>query len=407
MNAAAASQGQAKHEPVFIWTREFVLLNSAVFLAFANLSIFFRFYDYLQTLPIDPKSFGLLMGVFSAMALIMRPIISPFLHAGNARRWIFIGAGGVIIVLAAYWLGSGFWSVLAIRVLHGLANVVLATSLMTALVGFIPRERSAQAFGILAIVAILPNAIIPPVLPFLTEWLGGFPHILTLFSVIMILIFPLVLAAGPVDSAGGPDVLRRSLTLAELKEDIRNPRVPAALLTMLLFYAAYALVFYYLAGFGQSIGVVGAGFFLTISTIGEIGVRAAAGSFLDKTNKARLASISIFFLAAGYLVLAHTPNAALFFVLGAVLGLCWGVSMPLLNALMFDLSPPEFRAFNTNLGMQMFQGGFFLGPLLGGPIVAHWGYRTLFYTCAAFSLVSAVLALWLGPKGGATPVRPA
>ena len=38
-----------------------------------------------------------------------------------------------------------------------------------------------------------------------------------------------------------------------------------------------------------------------------------------------------------------------------------GVAMPLINALAFDLSTPRLRAYNSNLGMQMFQGGFSWG----------------------------------------------
>jgi predicted MFS family arabinose efflux permease len=65
--------------------------------------------------------------------------------------------------------------------------------------------------------------------------------------------------------------------------------------------------------------------------------------------------------------------------------------MPVFSGLIFDISIPRTRVFNINLGMQMFQGGFFLGPFLGGFLVVHCGMSFLFYMCAAFSVISAGL----------------
>ena len=77
-----------------LWTREFIYFNIAVFLAFINIAVFFSFEEYLRALPIDPQWFGLLIGLFSAVALVLRPFISPFSHGGNARSWIVLGTWG-------------------------------------------------------------------------------------------------------------------------------------------------------------------------------------------------------------------------------------------------------------------------------------------------------------------------
>jgi len=69
--------------------------------------------------------------------------------------------------------------------------------------------------------------------------------------------------------------------------------------------------------------------------------------------------------------------------------------MPVFNGLVFDSSRAELRAFNTNLGFQMFQGGFFLGPFLGGPVVLHWGYAALFHVSACLSVIAAGVVFYL------------
>ena len=65
--------------------------------------------------------------------------------------------------------------------------------------------------------------------------------------------------------------------------------------------------------------------------------------------------------------------------------------MPVFNGLMYDISRPRCRSMNTNLGMQMFQAGFFFGPFIGGAVVPRWGYGTLFYLCAGMSLAGALI----------------
>ena len=381
-----------------IYSGKFIFLLAAIFLAYANISVFFQFYGYLKTLPIAPEWYGLLIGAFSAVSLLVRPLVSPFCHAGNARRFLWIGTAAAICALAAYSLAESFWSLLAVRLFHGLAFVVLGTALMTLAVGYIPKDHSAQFFGMLAIVILIPNTIIPPFLPLLLDVFGGFPRVLLFFSAVIVLIFPLVSRAGNPDQflAGQPEA--RRLSWADVLEDLKNPSVYQLLFAMLLLYSGYGLVFFFLDGYGRSLGIGHTGVFLTLATVGEISVRLAGGSFFDRIEKTRLLAGTLVGLACGYLLLARVPGETVFFCLGAVLGLGWGIAMPVFNGLMFDVSQPRFQAFNTNLGMQMFQGGFFIGPFAGGAVVARWGFSPLFFMCAVLSLLAAGLVLAMGRK---------
>ena len=310
-----------------------------------------------------------------------------------------MGAAGVILVLFSYSLAEGFYSMLLVRVLHGCAHVIMATALMAIIVGYIPREKSGQAFGLLSITTLLPYALVPPVLTPLTNLLGGYTRVLALFGLMMVFMIPITLMAGPQKYSQGKTGSADKLSTREVFENLKNIRVFLILLAMLLTFSGYAMVFFTIAGFGRTIGILDAGLFFTFSTISEIGVRVAVGSWFDKTNKAHLAGWSLLGLGLGYAVLAHASGPVAFFALGGVLGLGWGVAFPVLNALMFDISPVRFRALNTNLGFQMFQGGFFLGPFLGGLILDSQNFQTLFYACAALSLAAAGSTLYLTKEG--------
>lgn len=374
-------------------TRTFVCLMGAAFLAYANISVFFGFYDHLRTLPIDPADYGLLIGALAAVALLVRPVISPFFHAGNARSLLFLGTGLAVTALAAYSLAGGFWSLLLVRLLHGLSFAVVGTALMTLIVEVIPPDKSAQFFGYIAVVTLIPNTLVPPFLPLLGNLFGGFNQILLAFAALTLLMFPLIRAVEKKPLPPGERKRPSALTGREILEDLGDYRVLRLLLAMLMLYCGHALIFFFLDGYGSSIGVAYAGVFLTLSTVGEIGVRLVAGSRFDRGDKIRLAGWTFAALAVCYLLLTQVSGRGLLFALGLFFGLGWGIAMPVCNGMMFEVSKPRFRAFNINLGLQMFQAGFFLGPIIGAPLLARWGYGTIYCLCAGMSLFATILMI--------------
>ena len=174
-------------------------------------------------------------------------------------------------------------------------------------------------------------------------------------------------------------------------ENLKDKQIFSLLLISLLVYTAFAPVFFFLKGYALKIGITNPGWFFTLSTFMEIAVRLLGGPLLDKGSKIRSLVFSLSGLVVAYFILAHTSGLFLFYGLGLGFGICWGVAMPLLNGLIFDNSEPRFRAVNTNLAMVMFQGGFFLGPLLGGWILNDWDYKILYYACGR--MILAALAL--------------
>ncbi|MCU0580640.1 MAG: MFS transporter, partial [Desulfobacterota bacterium] len=353
-------------------------------------------------------------------ALVLRPFISPFSHAGNARSWISLGTLGVMASLAAYGWAGTLGTMAALRLFHGAAHLVLATALLTVIVQRIPPGRSGQAFGLLSIITLLPYAVVPPVLKILMERLGGYPQVLIFFAGTMALIFPLIFVRG---SGPGERTSPGRLSRTEIRQNLQQRQILLILTAMLLFYSGYALVFFFLAGYARKLEISNPGLFFTLSTFGEIGIRLAASRFFDRVNKKAASGLTLLALAVGYLLLGRVEGAYGFFALGALLGLGWGVVMPVLNALLFDRSGPKLRAFNsnlglqmfqggffvgpdrsrpklrafnTNLGLQMFQGGFFVGPLAGAVALHRGGYEVLYLFCALLALAAAGL-IYLTP----------
>jgi predicted MFS family arabinose efflux permease len=319
-------------------------------------------------------------------------------HPSNAKRWIVLGSIGIIISLLLYQPARGFWSMALVRVVHGGVYVVMGTAMMAKIVGAIPPGKSSQAFGVISVITLLPYAVMPPILDPLIKIFGGFIPVLYLTALLMVLVFPLLLfvkgARLPEDPSPSAKITKRDLI-----DNVKDPRIFSLLAVSLLLYMAFTPVFYFLKAYGQKIGIPNPGWFFTLSTFTEIAVRLFGGPFFDKMSKPRFLAFSLIGLVIAYLILANTSREILFYALGLLFGLCWGVAMPLLSGLLFDFSTVRFRALNTNLGVEMFQGGLFLGPIIGGWILAAWDYRALYYICGALIFLSLGLIPLLSKKG--------
>jgi MFS family permease len=389
-------------EPNKLITEEFLALNLIVFLTFCNIAVFFQFHNYLGTLPIAPEWFGLLIALFSLSALVLRPIISPFLRPDNAKRWIFISCWLVIGALVLYGNADGLWSMALLRVIHGAAYTLLAVAVLSKLVGCIPPDRSGQAFGAISVITLLPYAVMPPLLKPLTQWAGGFDKALDLCALLMALCFPLLLLVDRHQEGGAAQAPDR-IGWQDLTSNLKDYSILLLMVLSLLVWTCFTPVFFFLKGYGDKIGVPNPGWFFTLSTMTEIGVRLVAGHLFDRLDKAKVLVGATAGLALGYFMLAHLSNATIFYAMGLLLGLGWGVAMPVLSGLVFDVSEPRFRALNTNLSMEMFQAGFFVGPVVGGVILANWGYAALYYSCGGLGL--AALAAGLPLMNTTTRVR--
>ena len=389
---------EQKSNPQKILTKEFLALNVVIFLNFCNIAVFFQFHHYLlNELHRSPQEIGLLIGLFAFTGLVIRPFISPLLNPGNAKKWILLGSIGVITSLLFYQPARGLWSMALVRIIHGGVYVVMGTAMMAKIVGTIPPGKSSQAFGVISVITLLPYAVMPPILEPLIEIFGGFIPVLNLTALLMVLIFPLLLfvKGAPLSEDSSPAA---KITKRDLIDNVKDSKIFSLLAISLLLYVAFTPVFYFLKAYGYKIGIPNPGWFFTLSTFTEIAVRLFGGPFFDRMSKPRFLAYSLIGLVIAYSILANTSGKVLFYALGLFFGLCWGVAMPLLSGLLFDSSPVRLRALNTNLGIEMFQGGLFLGPMIGGWILASWDYEALYYFCGALILLSLSLIPLLTKK---------
>ena len=379
-------------------SKDFIALNVMIFLAYTNLAVFFTFAPYLAEKGFSPGVTGIIISIFSLSGLVLRPLVSPFLFPSNARKWIAISTLVDIGALLSYGLTGTLWPLLVLRFVHGAAYVCMAASKMALIVAFIPPKKASMAFSIISAGMLLPMAIIPPLLGTLTSLLGGFDRVLAATGLLMMIIFPLLLLIHPRDAEGNEmKTKERHISHREYFKDLSEPKLLVVLGIILVLFICIAAVFVYCAQFGAAIGISNPGIFFTIAIATMIFIRLVGGQFMDRFKIPQLIAGSLAVLVASYIGLALTREALLFYAMAPICGLCWGVAHPVLHTVLFRISKPRLQSLNQNFGTEMVDGGFFLGPVIGGVIIGSGNFRLFFLFCAIITAISLVAFLMVLP----------
>jgi MFS family permease len=204
-------------------------------------------------------------------------------------------------------------------------------------------------------------------------------------------------------AAHSPDV-HTALPADCLRQSLRRPRVLLLLAANGLVFSVFSLMFFFLTTFTAQSGVGDPGLFFTVSTAMMIGIRLLLGHLFDRYDKATLAMASLAALAVGLLLLGAATSATGFYAAAAVYGAGGGAATPLMNSLMFAISPPLFRGLNTNLMLEMVDAGFFIGPAgCGLALSSGLGRTPVLAACVECVLLAAPLHL---PLRHASPEEP-
>jgi len=384
-------------EPRKLFTFEFVSLCCVLFFAFCNMSVFYSFFSYLERIHIPAEWRGFLVGLEPMSAFALRLTIIPLVHLGNATRMMLLALIMLPGALLSYNWAVTVPSLIALRIFHGAAFVLLVSGSMGLVVHLIPKERSAQGFGLVSVSTLIPYAVVPLV----TEAL--LPYVETetrIYSGVSILALPaVVLLLGlkrriEASLTAADAKLMKRPSMEELRRNFKHPGVVIILLLTLLLYFPYAAVFYFAKSYFGSIGAGDAGRFFAISSFVMILVRTTCGRLFDRVNKVKVLTLFAVLLAAWLITFGNVRSAGVFNLLAGCYGLCIGVYSPMLNSVLFHVSPEKLRGLNSNLSLFMMDAGFFLSPYLGGTLIAHGiSYPSLLGFSSGFLVLSAVLLL--------------
>lgn len=390
-----------------LFTFEFVGCCLVAFLAVCNVSVFYNLFNYLQTLGVPAGLCGLVIGTYSLTAMVLYLLASPLLTVSSAPRTMMIGLVLMGACGIAYLFVHSFWGLMALRMLNGAGQFCTSGAVMTLFVSVIPVEKSGQAFGIYSMGMLFSYAAVPTVMDSLASFM---PTPADGYAVATVSLLPaawiVVRLNRRVKALPSSRVAKRERpSWADIGANVRRLPVLLLLLLNMSYVVNWGSLFFLFKGFAQQQGLSNVGVFFTAQMLSMIVVRLLAVRMFDAVNKIWLVGVCFLTVALGHLALDHLPGMWAVPVVGAFFGVGMGIGYPAINGLMFELSAPRFRSLNANLMLFAVQAGYFLGPVVGGALVAFGNYHVYFLASCILASASAAMPIMLAVSDSCKPLQ--
>lgn len=380
-------------------TPEFLALGFVVFCAFCQIALFYGLMAYLERIGIPKVWRGPLVSLEPLTAFLLRPLVVPLIHGGNALRVLLASLALVVLVLLGYPFATTIPAMAALRVMHGIAFLLLVSAAMSLFVLFIPRSRSGAAFGFIGVATQMPYAIMPALAERLLPRMGNESRVYALMSCMGVVALLALLAITPRLKralSGLPQTSASRPSWPELKEDLGRRAVQRLLLLNALLFLASTTIFFFMKGWLATLGRGRVDLFFTLSILAGLGIRLLGGTLFDRFEKTRVLWGILSGLGLVFLLLPRVPAG--FYLLAPLYGALLATAFALLNGLMFEVSEPRFRGLNSNMMMVMMDAGFFLAPTLGGLLLERGlGYTALFSICGLLCALGALFLTGMPP----------
>jgi bifunctional DNase/RNase/MFS family permease len=272
--------------------RAFVRATVTNFFFFASLNGFVLLPLYIEQLGGTPAEIGIVMGLYSAVGIVVQPLLGPWIDALGRRPFMRLGVA-LVLASAVLALGTGSTGWLAlVRILQGIGFSAFFVANFSHVVDLVPAPERGRALGLYGVSGLLSTALAP----LLGEWVvrrfgfrAWFVACAGLAGVAGALVWPIRARAR--STAVEPRV--GAWMRAGLVELFRRPMA-----VTLVFGLGAGALFAFLPTFAEQLGVRTLALFYTAYAGAAMAVRVAAGRLID-THGRRAVIVPSMFVQAG------------------------------------------------------------------------------------------------------------
>jgi MFS family permease len=349
-------------------------------------------YTLLPTLPLilsargaSPAGVGLVMGAFTASALLFRAPVGMLLARRHPLPLMRFGQAAVGAGFLAY-LAAGLWPVALGRVVQGVGLALFNTAAYVYLAERGGRARRAELISLFGLAANVAMAVAPALGSLVRERFGDEALFGTGLGLAAVGLASIPRGAGAVRPTG----------VARLWE----PRAWRPAAAMLGLATGYGTVMVFVPLAVQGAGLSHGWMFFTAYAAAIVATRLVTRRWLDRGSRLRWAAGGAVLMVAALGVLGLARAWPAFFAAAGLFGVGVGVGHPSLMAYLLETVPDEFRSGAAALGTSAFDLGTAGGAALGGLVAGAVSLATAF---AGSALLSAVLWLPLVAQRRRTP----
>ncbi|HSA96216.1 MAG TPA: MFS transporter [Acidobacteriota bacterium] len=375
------------------WNRDFLLGLAGYFFLFMSISLFFLFPVVLERFGSSQGRIGLIMGVYSVVAIAVRPFFGRLIDVGGGRRIALLGLFFLALSVPFFhFVDDAGWLPFLLRALAGLGWGVSMTATIAMCSDLAPADRLAKSMGVIGVAGLVANALGPLLAEELLR--SGGPGRLYNMSLIF-------LAASV-----GCVLLTRDIVKPENRESAAGMKVlklvPWALAAIVasipVFHGAIrGAMIYFIAVFGNSIGIARVGPFFVVFSAAAILTRFRLGDLSDRFGRKAVILPAALIIAGNLFVIAAVRSFPLLMVTGFVGGLGQGLIFPALSTYIIDFLGRENKGLAISLYNSLFDVGMGLGAPLFGWVSDLAGYRWMYRVAGLCLLVSTAVFMLKAP----------
>ena len=369
-----------KNEKLF--TKNFILTS------LSTLTIFTSFYFLLVTLPIyilklggSESEIGLIIGVFTISAVLLRPFIGRELDRRGRKKILLAGSLVFLLSMLLYNYTTSVTALLLLRVFHGLGWGAATTAGSTLIADIAPPSRRGEAMGVFGMAANVAMAF-GPALSIILLGASDFP---TLFAVGASIALVSLLLVLPISET----IVVHPKTPLFSKEAL----FPSAM--MFIVSLTYGSIVSFLALFARNQGIANPGIFFSVFAITLIIVRALAGRLSDIKGRNFVIVPGMVIITAGLWALSTASTLSVFLISAFLYGMGFGFVHPALMALLVDRVTEKTRGAAMGTFTAAFDLGIGTGSIVLGIVLQFYGFSVLYILGGTIVLIGAVFFMFV------------
>ncbi len=374
--------------------RDMFLAFLSFFLLFLSVALFFLFPLFLDNFQPSKSRVGLIMGIHSVMAILVRPFIGRTLDVKGGRK---VAMAGILLMVAIvplfHLVESAGFLVLLLRALAGVGWGIAMTATMAMCSDLAPAERMAQSLGIIGVAGIIASAVGPT----LTEEIArtyGFGAVFNLSLALLVAAFLCMIFAG---EGGRPRGRARSTRMPRFGQFSIGVLVIIAVMPSLHGAIRGALI-NFIALFGTSVGFSRVGPFFLAFSAAAILTRLGFGDLSDRYGRKQVISPAACLIGLNLFWIAQVETYWVFVGSGFIAGLGQGLIFPALSTYIIDFLGPGNKGLALGLYLSFFDLGMGLGSPFFGWISDMAGYRNMYAIAGVLLLFWTLVFALKAPK---------
>lgn len=363
-----------------LWSRNFVtIIVSHFFLLFGFQVLIPTIPIFADTLGANETVIGLVSGLFTISAVLIRPVSGVFLDRIGRRIVLVVSLLVFIFSALSYTMISTISALLIFRFIHGIGWGSSNTASDTVATDNIPQERFGEGMGFFGLSMSLGMAVGPAVGMFIVSNYS----FNSLFYASAILVFLSLIISSTV-KYGKQEKRSTGEALILFERKSVEPAILMALITI-----SYGTIIGFISLYAQELGIENIGSFFTVYASALLVTRPILGKIVDKYGFDYAVIPGIILILISMVFLGFISSFRSYLLIAVIYGIGFGACQLSFQTMAIIDIPQNKRGGANAVFYVGFDGGITIGSILYGYLASLFGYANMYF----LTVIPAFLAL--------------